>query len=230
MSDQNREGQGFRSIGSLAARQVGLQKPSDSTPGEQPTSSETTGMPSPVPAESSSIGRQPGGTGVAVRPRITPEKAMALCDPEEVDRLIVQSLEPPLASACQPVYREWIDPQYGYDSEIVAYRFDYAQADRIARDAARDYIRRMLAPADERTIMRELVRLRVSTKTRAEAEGDMALGMQVYAEECATYPADVVVWALRQWARTETFYPSLAELRDLLQRGSRRRESLYNAL
>ncbi len=119
---------------------------------------------------------------------------------------------------------------YGYDFEVLAYRFDEPNASDQEINAAVVIVERFMRPAPEGTIKQELARLRVSTKARADDEGNTAMGFQVFAEECAGYPEDVVIWALRSWARIETFYPSLAEIRDRLQRGVRRRQSLLRAL
>lgn len=150
-------------------------------------------------------------------------------DPAMVDRAIVASLPPSIASALVPVHRDRIDPVYGFDSELVGYRLE---GEVPAADVmqARQIVGRCLAPADEPLIKRELARLRASTKARAEADDDLAMGFQVLAEECSEYPPDVVVWAMRGWARMETFYPSLAEIRDRLQRAARRRQAMLKAL
>lgn len=127
------------------------------------------------------------------------------------------------------MYRDRIDPVYGFDTEFLGYRLDGAvPAGDLA--LARQMIGQHLCSSEEGLIKRELARLRVSTKARAETDDDLAMGFQVLAEECAEYPPDVVVWALRGWARMETFYPSLAEIRDRLQRGVARRRSMMNAV
>jgi hypothetical protein len=157
---------------------------------------------------------------------------MAMLDPEAVDKAIVASLPRSLASTCSEIENEWIDPVYGWDYEVVGYTFGRGVLDAPDGDvrAARNMVALYMAPPSEAVIKHELARLRASTKSRAEEEGDIAMGFQVLAEECFEYPADVVVWALRGWAKRERFYPSLAEIRDLLQRGSRRRESLAKSL
>jgi hypothetical protein len=130
----------------------------------------------------------------------------------------------------RPLWNDRIDPVYGFDSEFVGYDID---ADRVrAPDLmqARQLVGQHLRGAPEAIVKRELARLRVATKARNESDDDLAMGFQVLAEECADYPPDVVVWALRGWARMEIFYPSLAEIRDRLQRGARKRRALMAAL
>jgi hypothetical protein len=127
------------------------------------------------------------------------------------------------------VVREFIDPEYGYDCETIGYELSLHLATQAEIETARMLVERCMEPAADQVIKGELARLRASTKSR-EIDDDLVLVFQVMAEECASYPADVVVWALRGWARAETFYPSLAEIRDRLQRGARRRQSLLSGL
>ena len=119
---------------------------------------------------------------------------------------------------------------YGYDFEVIGYQRVDAEVPAEDLVKAKGIVGECLKGARGDLIKAELARLRVSTKSRAELDDDLAMGFQVLAEECANYPPDVVVWALRGWARSETFYPSLAEIRDRLQRGVRRRRSLLAAI
>jgi len=190
-------------------------------------SDSATTMPARIPG--SRIGMRRGEPGSITLPSLR-EAAARVIDPAETDRALLASLPPSVASALRPTYRERIDPVYGFDSEFTGYAI--VPADIPAADLMRSVqaVAPYMAPPDENLIKRELARLRVSTKARAESDDDLAMGFQVLAEECAEYPADVVVWALRNWARTEIFYPSLAEIRDRLQRGARRRAALIDAL
>ncbi len=229
MSDRTDGGQGFRRLGDLMPRTLPSPADSGSTPEPSPTSSPTTGTRSLAERVSSSIGMQRGATGAVA---LSPERAMAMLDPEAVDRALVASLPPSLASICQEVERTWTDPVYGFDYEVTGYSFGAGILDASDDDlrTARNTVAVYMRPPSEVVIKQELARLRASTKSREADNDDVAMGFQVLAEECSEYPADVVVWALRGWAKREVFYPSLAEVRDLLQRGSRRRESLAKSL
>lgn len=120
---------------------------------------------------------------------------------------------------------------YGWDGEIVGYRLlPETMLDMAERQLAADLVQAALRPLDDPGIVTELARLRASCKTRAQDQQEVTLTLRVLAEECAEYPADVVVYVLRNWARRETFTPSLAELRDQLQRAARSRLSLAQAL
>jgi hypothetical protein len=157
---------------------------------------------------------------------------MAMQDPEAVDQALVALLPPSLASTCRTIERTWNDPVYGFDFEVTGYSFGSGILDASDDDlrTARNMVALYMEPPSEAVIKQELARLRASTKSRESDNDDVAMGFQVLAEECSEYPADVVVWALRGWAKRERFYPSLAEVRDLLQRGARRRESLAKSL
>jgi len=139
-------------------------------------------------------------------------------------------LPPSVASGLQATTREFVDPVYGFDSEFVGYSLAAVAMNRSEVDDARSIVEAALAPADPSFVRIELARLRASTKARTESTADLAMILQVLAEECATYPADVVQHALRQWARREVWFPSLAELRDELQRRSKRRRALRECL
>jgi hypothetical protein len=125
--------------------------------------------------------------------------------------------------------REFIDPVYGFDAEFTG----YALANSIpARDrhAALDGIGAALVQATPGFVRQELARLRASTKARPEAADEVAMRFQVLAEECQDYPPDIVRHALRGWAKREVFFPALAEIRDELQRASRRRRALLECI
>ena len=65
------------------------------------------------------------------------------------------------------------------------------------------------APAD--VVKKALARLVISTKSRAEDGDDLKFRLAVYADELR-FPPDVVVEACQKWARTEKWFPSVAEL------------------
>lgn len=139
------------------------------------------------------------------------------------------SLPRSVASALRREIRDFIDPVYGADFEVTGYRLSgRPPTDDV--DVAREMVEFSLASAPENAIKSELARLRVSTKARAEADDDLAMGFQVYAEECSRYPVDVVSESLRALARIDKFYPSLSELREMLQRKAKVRQSLKRAL
>lgn len=227
MDDQRNGERGLTAAGSLRLPTGTSPYNSDLNQRQWRQSSEITGSRSRAPRDANSIGRQL--SEIAAGRSLTIAQAAAKGDPEAVDRAILASLPPSIASTLQPIHRDYIDPVYGFDTEFLGYalRGEVPAGDLMQ---ARQLVGQHLRPGDEAFIKREIARLRVSTKSRAESDDDMAMGFQVIAEECAEYPPDVVQWGLRSWARSEVFYPSLAEIRERLQRGARRRKAMLAAL
>jgi hypothetical protein len=215
------EDHGCQPIGNLA-QQIALSlKPVDSIRMNSPTSSGTTGVPSPAARRPSSTGRQLTATVAAGHDhQVTPE---------EVDAALLASLKPSVAFALQETTREFVDPVYGYDCEFTGYTITDAVP---YRDLQTDTVtvENALAPADAKFVRMELARLRASTKAREQPGDDLAMILQVFAEECQNYPPDVVRHALRSWAKREVFFPALAEIRDELQRHAKRRRALLECL
>lgn len=179
-------------------------------------------------ANSKPTGQQLSETAAGKLPSVHEAAAMGQ-DPDRLDRAIVELLPLSVRSICRRVEREYIDPKYGFDVEFHGYVIE-GQISEEDRDYACLIVNQYMDAPPENAIKSELARLRASTKARAEADDDLAMTFQVMAEECAEHPADVVVWALRGWARSETFYPSMAELRDRLQIASRGRRTLLAAI
>lgn len=229
MHDHQNEGRGSRSIGSLTSRIASSPEALASALALEtlPRSSGTTGSRSLAPRDANSTGRQLSATAAATLPSIA--EAIALANPQILDLAIARSLPPSIGSALRAIHRDIIDPVYGLDTEFVGYELSRTVVPAELMQA-RQMVGLHLKPAAGGLIKQELARLRVSTKSRTESADDLVMGFQVFAEECSEYPADVVVWALRGWARSEVFYPSLAEIRDRLQRGARRRKAMMAAL
>lgn len=117
---------------------------------------------------------------------------------------------------------------FGFDVEFRGYRqIDAPVADI---DRALALVDDSLASASPQLIKAELARLRVTTKARAEGADDLRMTMAAYAEYLTEYPADVVVDALRWWARVEKWWPAWAELKELLDRRVLKRKALRKAL
>jgi len=98
------------------------------------------------------------------------------------------------------------------------------------RQAALRVIREEMKAAPPDEIDRELVRLRLSTKSREETPDDLAMTYEIYGELCAEYPATAVRDALRHIARAETFWPSLHEVKRELDARSEKLRAISAAL
>ena len=208
----------LRPIGSLVQRIASSLMPADSTPPRLPTSSPTTGALKQALERSNAIGPQPGEIG-----------ADASTSPDEVDRNLLAGLPPSVASALRETAREFVDPVYGFDCEFVGYSLANSIPAR-DRQTALSTVGSALIPAATAFVGQELARLRASTKARPEGEDETAMRFQVLAEVCQDFPPDIVRHALRGWAKREVFFPALAEIRDELQRTSRRRRALLECI
>jgi len=224
MENRRDEELAFQPIGNLmpnivtsASSSVASPKPSS------PHNSVTTGSPSQVSVGLKPIGQLSTATGAA-GPQTTLPALLASTNPAATDTWIAASLPPSIASTLRPVTEETVDPVYGWSGELVRYEVPATSSPDWWQ--AREIVGAALVPADVQTIRVELARLRVSTKARDIPDGDLAMTLQVLAEECAEWPPDIVRAALRRWARREVWFPSLAELRDELQRVGRRRRLL----
>ncbi len=66
--------------------------------------------------------------------------------------------------------------------------------------------------------------------TNAEDDGSETLVLATFIDRCQQYPEDAVATACREWADTEKFWPSLAELVAQLNLLTMRRRALLVAL
>lgn len=122
---------------------------------------------------------------------------------------------------------------YGTDGQFEGSEVSFVlhgEVGKAERDQAIRLVSQSLRPAGPELAAKELGRLALLTKSRAEGDDDTKARLVVMADELANYPADVVLDALRYWARTEKFFPAWAELRDLLDRRVQRRKRLRAAL
>lgn len=214
-------------LGSHLAKIVSSVSPSDSIPPRSQTSSATTGSQNREPLGQSLTGQQLGEIGVGVTQL---KKALALCEPAEVDRSLQALLPPSLARRLKPLNREFIDPVYGYDYEFVGYELIDGDISESDKAAARLLVDEVCRPSEPTVIFKELARLRVLTKARAESSYDIESMASIYADEMASYPQDCIVWACRKWARMEKWWPSWSELKELLDRAAKKRFALERVL
>lgn len=154
--------------------------------------------------------------------------ALAAADPEATDRVLVASLPPLVASSLTERRRSFVDPVYGFDTILDGYSLGECPREDLA--VARELVAHTLLPAAQNIIVSELARMRMMTKARPEAEGDLRLLGAGFAEEIRKYPSDVIRGACRKWSRTEKWWPSLAELTALLDRAVARRKFLEEAM
>jgi len=226
MSDEAR---GLRSIGSLTSQIVNTPETMGSTPTTSPRGSATSGTPRPALVPASGTGTRHGATGAATNLPAILDSALSASDPAKTDEALLASLEQRLGQPLVSVKHSFIDPVYGYDSEVTGYRMQSPVA-TASFQGARDLVTVALQGAPPQLIVRELARLRMLTKSRAGDESDREASYVALAEELVEFPPDVVKAALRRIARRETFFPALAELREECQRLVRNRLLIASAL
>ena len=217
----------FRSIGSLTQPIVNSPESLASTLERSQTSSATTGKPSPVAKPLASIGTPPSATPAGT----TPPGLVAMgADAELTDRLLLASLPPSVAHSLTPTMRTWDDPVHGFDYQITGYSLAEPLPSPADIDTARQMVEAAMQPAPAKSVAAELARLAAVTKSRADPEDDQTLRFAAFREELAEFPRDVITTALRKIARRETFFPSLAEIRDQCQREFSHRKHLADVL
>lgn len=125
----------------------------------------------------------------------------------------------------------WIDGGLGngWDGRVVNYELTrpLTEAERLH---ALGRARAVLLPCSRSRLLAELARLRTLTVSRDPGAADLELIFAAYADELADYAEDAIVDVLRGWAKTERFWPSLAELTPRLDRLVSPRQALLRAI
>jgi hypothetical protein len=85
-------------------------------------------------------------------------------------------------------------------------------------------------PLSRRLLIEELFRCRALMSRSAKADDQFDLTARLYADELKDYPADIVMDALRHVARADKWWPSWAELLEIVERRARPRRALMKAL
>ena len=131
-----------------------------------------------------------------------------------------------------PVYVDRITDRGGWDGYITGYEIRSDVPAEAAAQAAKGlkFYQQLCAPLHDQDLARELCRLRTMLAVRAETELDWQFKLHSYMEELEEYPADIVVQVLRYWGRNEKWWPTWAELHDLLERRVRTRLACIHAL
>ena len=156
-------------------------------------------------------------------------QAMQALDPEQTDLALLASLPPSVASLVQErTDFSYLGP-YGFEPRFEG--FTRLQGPVPAdMDDSLAVVEQASAPAPREFVVKELARLRMSTKARPEAEDDLSMMAAVYADALRVYPADIVADACRKWARMEKWWPSLSELIDMADFRMRKRARLAELL
>lgn len=142
---------------------------------------------------------------------------------------LIALLPDTVKGALQERWRDGIGKDGQFDAEFNGYALT-CEVPGADLEAAHRQIQQFNAPANLPEIVTELVRLRALTKMRNETEIDSQIMISALAEEMAPYPIDIIQDACRKWARMEKFFPSWAELKDMIDFRFNRRKRLEQAL
>lgn len=220
------EDRGFRQIGSLTTPIENLRVISDSTPTTQSSSSAIIGQESQAREGLRLAGPERGVIAAEKLPSV--REAFAANNPALVDKSLWASLPRSVTSALEPVTVDISTERYGYEVELVSFNVGDAPAEDLKR--ALWMVEKTLRPAPKVVVQSELARLKVTTKSRAENGEDLSLMLAAYAEYLEEYPADVMVDAMRAWARNEKWWPAWSELKESLDWRVKKRRALQAGL
>jgi len=218
----------LKEAGNLVPKMVPSLRTSALSQASLPLHSVTIGSPSRELAVSSSTGLQPGATGADVR-RVLEVAAQAALNSREADANLLALLPPQLTQRIDWQWRNAMGNDGQFESRLAGCAI-LAGASKADVKVAEAMILAACAPAPPETAARELTRLKAMTKARATGDIDTRMQAAAYTEELARYPADVIVSACRYWSSVETWWPSWAELKDLLDFRLRKRLALARAL
>jgi hypothetical protein len=119
--------------------------------------------------------------------------------------------------------------EYGYETKFVGYSLR-SIPDQVDLTTAITIVEATLRPCPDAVVKKELLRLKLTTKSRTQSEDELVFQVAVYADELARYPEDVVVDALRYWGSRQKWWPAWAEMKSLLDDRCERRFALAAAL
>lgn len=124
--------------------------------------------------------------------------------------------------------RETTTAEYGFDFEVAGY--DFSKASHADLEEALPILEAVNQPCPPDIAAKAVGALKVRTVARKEQQDDLSLTVAVFTEDLMDYPPDVVIDACRRWASKEKWFPSWAELKDLLDYKAGKRRKILEAL
>jgi hypothetical protein len=121
------------------------------------------------------------------------------------------------------------DPDYGY-TPIHARGFSPIEASLADIEAGLAIVAEAMTPPDNKTLIAELTTLKLLTVSRNNSDDEMELVLRAYARELGRYPRDIVLAVIHKRARTEKWWPALAELLNAIEELTADRVDLHDAL
>jgi hypothetical protein len=222
---EQRGNRGFRPIGSLTPRIANTPPAGDTTP----PGSQNRARPSAITTTSTELSREIGTPrGVSGSGSLTSLRAEAKVRADTLERDPAALLQPSVQSVLAAKWAEG-DTRHGWDGYAARYEL-VGELPAADLEIARQIGEEMLRPTREDIVLAELRRLRAVTASREIGQDTLALTFAAYADELLQYPADAVRTVLREWPRSNRFWPSMAELIERLERLVTPRRALREAL
>ncbi len=203
---------------------------------ERPENSGTIGWQPLASVAGRSIGQQRGETGFD-------ERGSRSLDPVGRREVVVFETEAEVVQSLKLSDVRWlgtrrtadlagIDSPFGADLIVVGYDVPNAVPVSAAPElvGARRKLIELCRPLSGEDLVRELTRARILMSRTARSDEDWDLIVEAYADELRAYPADIVIDALRYVVRAEKWWPSWAELLEIVEHRARPRRALLAAL
>lgn len=200
-------------IGNLTSKILPMRQNETRSSTQNGASSPTTALQTTSPAPTSTPIGGRGATTISSGLR----NALAEGNAESVDRALQALLVPSL--------KRLLDTQVTVDYETIGYR----ARGPIPVDTKAEWsqlLSMLNAPSTSQLIAQEASRCLSLTASRQREGMDLDVMAQALMDELMEFPPDVVKTALRNWARREKWWPTLAEIREDCLRLCRIRRSL----
>ena len=176
---------------------------------------ETTGLPAPAQAASSSIGTRLGETGAA-EPLKAIGQALTALDSDAAEAALHQWLK---------LVKPWLKCTVNDAYDLTGFEPTGQMTDDLAAEMAQ-IAEALNRPSEPEHVATEVTRCLTATRAREHADIDLRALIGLLTDELTQFPADIVATTCRKWARQEKWWPTLAELRDQCQRATKWRKSL----
>lgn len=198
----------------------------------EPPNFETIGAHLGALAPPSATGLQLGETGFASLPTASDESRrawlLAQPSPAAVDEALARSL----TNTCGVTVRVSSEARFPEDGQVyyVATGATARWDDLAEPSRAIAKLEAAMTPATNAQAEGWLVMLQAACVRRPGSEADAAVGLTLYSGALLRYPADVAKATCADWARTQKWFPSLAELLALADRLAAPRQQMLLAL
>jgi hypothetical protein len=152
--------------------------------------------------------------------RLALDTALQQGDSDQLEKLLYRSLKP---------YSRSLRPTVNDSFDLIGYE-RVGGMDTATLRTLQEMAATITRPAGRPIVARAASRCLQVTKAREIDSMDLRLMLEIFCDELAEFPEDVVQTAFRKWARREKWWPSLSEIRWECQKANRWRESFAKAV